>query len=215
MHIFIDFGEEHPCAGIAQADRYSQSKGYGNTRTHYHFHDTIRGQGVDLEAYLEELISYVNREFPNCKQIWTPVQEGLNRGSTGIRDSKDGSGTPVEKMLAKKLNVQMPTWSKIKPRVDRANELLNTYDNGIPIFSFNPSCRDWIEMLEGGYRKRFITRDGSTIISDSYVKDNWYDHLADGFTGWCVTNFGKSGVERDKPKHQTYSNYSSQYKRAI
>ena len=215
VHIFIDFGEEHPCAGIAQADRYSNTGASNHTRTHFHFHDCIRGHGVDLEAFLEELISYANKEFSNCKQIWTPVQEGANRGSTGIRDSKDGAGTPIEKMRAKKLNIQTPIWSKVKPRVDRTNELLNTYDNGRPIFNFNPSCRDWVEMLEGGYRKRFLTRDGATIISDSYVKDNYHDHLADGFTGWCVTNFGKSGVDKNKIPHKIYSNYSSQYKRAI
>ena len=191
LEIFIDFGTHHPCAGILQMDRYSVDG--SNEVPFYHFHDVIRGEGMAFDTFFDILIDIANKEYHDCPVSYYPVQEGKINSSQGFT-SKEGGFNPIDAMRKKDLYVINPVYSKIAPRVKLTNEILNTYHKGRPVLNFNPGCRDWIEMLEGGYRKEKITRFKQEVYTESYFKDGYHDHLADGFTGWANTKFGKYGT---------------------
>lgn len=204
--VFVDFGLHHPCAGIVQCDRYGDG---GNETTFYHFHDVIRGETMSFDTFFDLLIDTMNREYHGCKVSYYPVQEGKIGSSQGFT-SREGGFNPVDAMRRKGLQVIEAQYSKIAPRVHLTNEMLNTYHKGKPLFNFNPSNRDWIEMLEGGYRKEKITRFKTEVYTDSYFKDGRHDHLADGFTGWVNTRFGTYGT-----KGKTIKNYKGKVENHI
>ena len=186
-HVFIDFGLNHPCAGIAQEERY----GTDYKRSHYYFHESYRKTQCSFDDFLDGIIEHVNKEYAGSEVVWYGTQEGVNPGTTGFT-AKDGSPTPFIAMYKRGLKPILPNYKTINFRLELANTMLNTYDAGKPIFNFNPSNRDWIEMMEGGYRYGKIKSFQVERRTDNPIKDNYHDHLADGFSNWIVAVFSSS-----------------------
>lgn len=191
VHIFIDFGFNHPCAGIAQEEQY----GTQYSRSHYHFHETFRRPQTTFDKFMDELVEHVNNEYPHCQKKWTAVHEAVNPGSSGFA-SAQGDLTPFDAMATKGLEPVIPIRKTIHYRIEAVNRLLNLYDAGEPIFNFNPSCSDWTEMMEGGYRYGKINAMGAERKTEKPINDDYHIHLADAFDNWCIAQFeGSKGVD--------------------
>lgn len=192
VHIFIDFGYNHPCAGICQEERY----GSGYTRSHFHFHESFRRPQTTFDDFMDQLIAYVNLEYPYCEKRWVAVHEAVNPGSTGFA-AKDGSLTPFDSMEKRGLSPTIPIRKTVNYRIEKVNELLNVYDAGEPVFNFNPSCADWTEMMEGGYRRGLIQAMGAKRATENPINDDYHIHLADAFDNWVIAIFeGNKTVEQ-------------------
>lgn len=197
LYITIDFGLYHPCAVFIQ----SESDG---SNTFYHVHDVIRGntEGTSLKSFLNHLREVIKTEYTESedKTYWYTVQEGDTPSGTGITSDR-GARTPVEQMWELAIYPKPRKYSKLQDRVDLVNEVLNRSIKSKPVLSFNPNCKDLIEMLEGGYRRETIVRFGQTMPTATFFKDGWYDHVADAFGGgFIVCIFGKDSPNSNRLK---------------
>ncbi len=199
-YVALDFGRYHPCAITIQSEA-------DGANVHYHIHDVIRGntEGTSLKAFLRSLKEILKMHYTdNLETVeWYTVQEGDTPSGTGIT-TEEGGATPVQVMWECGIHPQPRKYSRIQPRVDLVNEVLNRSIKGKPVLNFNPVCKDLTETMEGGYRREEIVRFGQTMPTIDFFKDGWYDHVADSFGGaFIVGRFDtrdEGVVKRLKPR---------------
>ena len=166
LHCSIDFGFHHPCIVIGQSE---SSKGF----MRMHLHSVYRGVDIELKTFLNTVLSDLDMKFPGCAQIWYCVQEGVLHEGGGTSDK-----TPLQVMNEMGLSPRR-AYHRINDGIMAVNEALADSYVGTPVVTVNPKSRDLCEMLDGGYRRRKITKDGRSVPSKEYVKDGWHDHVSD------------------------------------
>jgi len=161
----MDFGLTPACT-ISQVDPMGRFLTYSCL--------TSEGMGT-LRFVREKLKPLLTNKFPGMNMIVIGDPAGSQRAQTDERSVFDILKQEGFRVIPAKTN-------SIVARISAVDKLLTRSVDGKPALLIDPSCRELINALRGGYRYK-IKSNGET---DEKPEKNSYSHIADAFQYACL-----------------------------